>query len=587
MLHALVRTARVSGSFTALLLCATSALAQSPIVDLRNPNPRELQSTVFTVASAQDVRVDAAGAESDNNNGTFSWLATMWNGRESIRKDPWMGNAWILDLGSRKVVWELSAAATERGRRGTRTFTGTVRLPAGTYEAFYAPFPTVSWSEGDGSTGQRFVNWLRDVGFEDFHLTIRGEGQRLAGAEADRARRQFETGATVALRGDGAQRFQQQGFTLDRPTAVDIYAQGELREDAEFDSGWIINADTGRTVWSLTWRDSSPAGGASKNRAAHESVTLPAGRYAAFYATDDSHDVTAWNSAPPTDPHAWGLYIRVPENARGAFKTFAYEHVPAASTLVALTKIGDRAFTSRGFTVTRPMDVRIYALGEGSNGRMVDYGWITDAATRRKVWEMRYDDTDSAGGDPKNRLVDRTIRLEKGDYILQYVSDDSHSYDDWNASAPRDAQHWGITLLAAHGAPDRSAVTEYVAKPDASVLAQLVRVRDDENPRTRFVLDRETRVRVYALGEASGRDLADYGWIEDAKTGRTVWEMSYRDTDPAGGAAKNRKFDGTVTLPAGEYTLRFETDGSHAFGSWNANPPDDPEMWGITLYRVR
>jgi hypothetical protein len=42
-----------------------------------------------------------------------------------------------------------------------------------------------------------------------------------------------------------------------------------------------------------------------------------------------------------------------------------------------------------------------------------------------------------------------------------------------------------------------------------------------------------------------------------------------------------------VTLPAGEYVLRYETDDSHSFGSWNAGPPDDPEMSGITLYRVK
>ena len=200
---------------------------------------------------------------------------------------------------------------------------------------------------------------------------------------------------------------------------------------------------------------------------------------------------------------------------------------------------------------------------------------------------MRYADTESAGGDAKNRLVDRTIHLEKGDYVVHYVSDDSHSYDDWNAAAPSDGQHWGITLLVRAGAARQAAVSEYAEKADPSVIAQIVRVRDDESPRKTFRLDRESQVRIYALGEGSGRSLADYGWIEDARTGKTVWEMTYRTTEPAGGAAKNRRFDGVVTLPAGEYTLRFETDGSHSFGSWNANPPDDPDMWGITVYRVK
>ena len=577
-----------AGLSAALVLQAALVSAQSSI-DLRDFKPREVKSVVFSLASAQDVRVEAVGAGPSNNGGTFSWLTAMWNGHDADRPaEPWMGNAWILDLGSRKVAWELSTAQTERGRRTTREFNGTVHLPAGTYEVFYAPFPNVYWSDDkEPNAGERFINWLSDSGFEEFRVAVRGDLRTISGAEADRARHQFENGTLIALRGDGAERFAQSGFILDRPTQVDIYAEGEAREDAEFDSGWIVNADTRQPVWKMTWRDSSHAGGAVKNRVSRLSTTLPAGRYAAFYATDDSHDTTEWNSAPPRDPHAWGLFIRVADSARAAVKTFAYEHVPESATLVALTKVGDGAFKSRGFTLNRPIDVRIYAIGEGTRGRMVDYGSITNASTRQKVWEMRYDETESAGGDPKNRLVDRTIRLEKGDYVVHYISDDSHSYGDWNASAPRDAAHWGITLLAAHGAADRAAFSEYAEKPDTSVLAQLVRVRDDAAPRAKFVLDRETRVRVYALGEGSGRSLADYGWIEDAKTGKAVWEMTYRGTAPAGGADKNRKFDGEITLPAGEYTLRYETDSSHAFGAWNATAPDDPEMWGITLFRVR
>lgn len=114
----------------------------------------------------------------------------------------------------------------------------------------------------------------------------------------------------------------------------------------------------------------------------------------------------------------------------------------------------------------------------------------------------------------------------------------------------------------------------------------LTRVGDRESRARGFTLNRPMDVRIYALGEGVGREMADYGWIEDAKAGRTVWEMTYRTTEPTGGAEKNRRFNGTVTLPAGEYVLRFETDGSHAFGSWNANPPDDPDVWDITLYRV-
>ena len=77
----------------------------------------------------------------------------------------------------------------------------------------------------------------------------------------------------------------------------------------------------------------------------------------------------------------------------------------------------------------------------------------------------------------------------------------------------------------------------------------------------------------------------DYGSIED-EAGRTVWRMKYDDTDAAGGTDKNRMFDGVITLPAGSYVLRYRSDGSHSYGDWNANPPDDPESWGIAVFRT-
>ena len=434
----------------AALLFAGPAHAQS-VVDFHNLKAREVRTTVFTVAAPQDFRVEAVGAEPSRDSGTFSWIHAMWRAKDDT-PEPWIGNAWILDTASRQVVWELSAASTSRGDRHTRVFNGSVRLQPGTYEAFYASFPD-QWVVGDGESGagQRFISWLADQGFDQFRFTVQGAGHTLAGVEADRARRQLETSAVVALHGDRGERFAQTGFVLDRAADVEIYAAGEARENAEFDTGWIINADTRETVWKLTWGGSAPAGGAVKNRLARLKKTLPAGRYAAFYATDDSHDLSEWNAPPPHDPEAWGLFLRVSDPAaRAAVKTFAYEHVPASAVIAAITKVHDDESLTRPFTLTRAMDVRVYALGEGSGSRLVDYGWIVNA-TGQKVWEMRYEDTEPAGGDAKNRLADRTIRLEKGDYVLHYRTDDSHAYNEWNAAAPRDADRWGVTVLAAHG----------------------------------------------------------------------------------------------------------------------------------------
>lgn len=403
---------------------------------------------------------------------TFSWVTSMWQRNTRRPSPPWSGNAWILDVNTRRVVWELSASETSRGARGSREFKGGVRLPAGSYTAYYAAFPDGEYWTGEGGKTRSDRKWhlFGDDPIEDFKLVVRGNGQPLGAHELDRLRQAAAASAIVALHGTSHEQFQQSGFTLSKPTEVEVYVEGEAREDGEFDFGWLINADTRAKVWRFSWRESEPAGGAGKNRVAKISRVLPAGRYAALYATDDSHDPSEWNAQPPHDPDAWGLTIRVTDStARAGVKTFAYEHVPQSATILALTRVGDGASKKQGFTLTRPMDVRVYALGEGRDGRMYDYGWITSARSRQRVWEMRYDDTESAGGDQKNRLVDTTVHLQKGSYVVHYISDDSHSADEWNAAAPADGRHWGITLLAAQGALDRSAIAPYDDSGDPSI----------------------------------------------------------------------------------------------------------------------
>jgi hypothetical protein len=251
---------------------------------------------------------------------------------------------------------------------------------------------------------------------------------------------------------------------------------------------------------------------------------------------------------------------------------------------VQLVRMGDDETRSEGFTLTQPLDVRVYAIGEADNNdeTMADYGWILDAGTHHRVWEMDYSKTEHAGGAQKNRVFDGMVHLAAGTYVVYFRTDGSHSYGDWNAARPVDAEHWGITLIPSSGKVDHAVVHPYNNRPDATVLAQLVRVRSDESRRRTFRLDREGDVRVFALGEGVNGEMADYAWIEDGG-GRTVWEMTYRLTERAGGARKNRMFDGVVHFAAGEYVVHYKSDGSHAYGDWNDAPPDDPEAWGVTV----
>ena len=104
------------GTLAALVLAvAAPAAAQSVLADVHGLSPREVKVEAFSLGGPQDVRIEAIGEEGGSASGAFTWVRAMWNGREEGR-EPWTGNAWILDLQSRRVVWELSEASTSRGR---------------------------------------------------------------------------------------------------------------------------------------------------------------------------------------------------------------------------------------------------------------------------------------------------------------------------------------------------------------------------------------------------------------------------------------------------------------------------------------
>jgi len=115
------------------------------------------------------------------------------------------------------------------------------------------------------------------------------------------------------------------------------------------------------------------------------------------------------------------------------------------------------------------------------------------------------------------------------------------------------------------------------------LVAQIVEVLDNEDKTVPFTLASNQGVRIFAIGEGQPGEMFDYGWIEDDK-GSRMWEMKEPQTTHAGGAGKNRKVDVVITLPAGNYKLRYKSDDSHAFDHWNSLPPDI-NFWGIAVYK--
>jgi len=200
-------------------------------------------------------------------------------------------------------------------------------------------------------------------------------------------------------------------------------------------------------VWEMTAENTTFAGGAAKNCRYDGAIDLPAGDYIVHYRTDDSHAYGDWNAAPPFDKNAWGitLYGLGKDFAAADFAVFD-KFRPSGKILVDMTGLGDDEDVSRPFTVTETTKIRIQAMGEGKGSTMYDYGWIENEDTDETVWEMTYRSTRHAGGADKNRLAVTNIVLEKGHYTAHFVTDDSHSFAEFNAAPPDDPEQWGMMI---------------------------------------------------------------------------------------------------------------------------------------------
>lgn len=554
-----------------LLGSPDESVAQKNVVDIHNVGHRNWKMEAFSLDMKLDLYIEARGAEAQ-------WRDFMY------------AYAWILDARTRDVVWEMSLDNTSRRRRERELeYEGPISLPAGDYEVYFAisPFVENLNIKGLGNLIEGILHGFKDRRYSrDWGITIDVVNEKDMRHVHQYDPSQTDGDIIIRMIRMGDDEFQKEGFSLKRPATVRIYAIGEgSRSEREmYDYGWIIDMRTRERVWEMTARNTDHAGGAEKNVFFDDTIHLPPGDYMAYYVTDGSHSYDKWNARPPYDPTYWGLTIWATGSDFSQYDVVPYVESKDRKPIVELTRMRDNEFESQGFTLLRPTNLHIYALGEYASGRFYDYGIILDAHTREKIWSMTRHNTDHAGGGKKNRLFDDVVPFPAGDYIAYYITDGSHSYLDWNTGPPYDPESWGITLWIADEDYRPEDVVEYREREDPNILVNLTGLGDHERQKDRFTLNQVTKVRVYAIGEGDRDEMYDYGWIENAH-GRVVWEMTYRNTEHAGGARKNRLYNDTILLEEGAYTVEFRTDGSHSFERWNANPPNDPFHWGIMIMR--
>lgn len=114
-------------------------------------------------------------------------------------------------------------------------------------------------------------------------------------------------------------------------------------------------------------------------------------------------------------------------------------------------------------------------------------------------------------------------------------------------------------------------------------VAAIEKVVDSQDLSVPLEVKTENTYWIMAVGEIDRTSRADFGWIEnEAKD--TVWLMGdYENTYHAGGASKNRIEIKSITLPPGQYTLRYVSDDSHAYGKWNEPAPTQTSLYGVVV----
>jgi len=574
---------RINTIFILFLATALSGLVSgqsTTLADLNEFQPEEIKFAGFNITSPAAVNIELA----------------VLQPRRSER-DVLLSYAWILRSDTREKVWEVFDADPNDREGENLIFKEEIQLSPGTYEVYYSTYPAYDrWGDDDFHfdgviSGLMHVIFSRDYSrryypedYEELYFRITGNGSPLKEDQIIAYQQQLKETAILSISPERDDIYASQQIQVQKPISVRIYALGEARKDSEFDFGWITDVRTRERIWQFKYRRSEHAGGASKNRMINREIELQPGVYEVVYLTDDSHSYRDWNMAAPFDPEFWGLTIWPVDPAEKSLVRHVDDHEGNIwRNVVKFEKARDNAYFAEGFTLEKPMDIHVLALGEGRDGEMFDYAWIVNAKNRKKVWSMDYYDTEPAGGAEKNRIFDGIVNLEAGNYILYYVTDGSHAYRSWNAGKPCDPSAWGVSVAAPAEMEKAGFIKPYQEEDDPSVLARIIRVGDYSRKKEKFVLDSDQYIHIYALGEGDRDEMYDYAWIENARSGKVIWEMTYRKTERAGGARKNRVFDDRILFPAGEYYVIYESDDSHSFGDWNDSPPYDQMNYGITI----
>ncbi|MCD4795414.1 MAG: SpoIIE family protein phosphatase [Bacteroidales bacterium] len=112
--------------------------------------------------------------------------------------------------------------------------------------------------------------------------------------------------------------------------------------------------------------------------------------------------------------------------------------------IAELSHISNLQDTVINFTIDKDNEIMLACIGEGDVD-MFDYGMLLKGEDT--IWKMNYNNTRYAGGALKNRIEIKILNFKKGNYNLRYISDDSHSFNNWNEPKPTLGNFYGVRIF--------------------------------------------------------------------------------------------------------------------------------------------
>ena len=379
-------------------------------------------------------------------------------------------------------------------------------------------------------------------------------------------------------------------FEVDASTVMVVSATGSADERSGASglaaSAWIISASDGRAVWDMQHRPLLAGKGALR-RVKADTIILESGQYAAFFSSYGQL-LRHGGRKLRRDRDAWQFVLRPAEkDAPARLIDHVRNDAVGPSAVWDATRLRNNEHRDFLFEVVRPTTVKIAATGQvqqDPNDEPNDHSWIENVVSGQRVWSFTSRGSEPAGGLPYNRRLSGEVTLTDGVYRAVAETDRSHSYSRWLGNPPWVPEAWGVKITA----EDQSAIKPFDPWQSRQPIVSIMRVGNDRDIRQRFEVAQHVAVVICSMGEVMRHDAFDFARLirEQRDIPEAIWAMDYSNSKHAGGASKNRYAEAFLLLGPGMYTLEYESDGSHAWDSWNGTEPDFPERWGVSMFPV-